>query len=432
MKVSIEEISPTKKKLQIEIPPPHVQEVIESLYQDLQKSIKLKGFRPGKIPRNILRQYYGDYVLEKAASRLIGETYPQVLTKEAIDPVAPPVIDPGNLEPERAFNYSAVVEILPSIELRDYKKFKLTGHKDKVTEDDVTTELERLRQMHAQLRPIEDRDAIQDGDILLIDFQSFLGNKPVREGKVDNYTLEVGSGAMVPGFEQALIGKARGEEHEITVTMPDEHSRKDLAGKAVRFLVTVKEIREKILPELDDEFAKDVGDYEDLKALREGIRKDIEVAKERIGRESLQQQVLDKLIEANPIEVPSYLVDRRTQEIIEDFKRQIQAGSKELDADEERGLREQYSSVAERDVKASLLVEQLAEQEQIEPTQDELTERIEKLATLYNRPAEELKGDSGFTGALRRSIRREQVMHFLIDQADIEWSEDGNKESNKK
>ena len=168
--------------------------------------------------------------------------------------------------------YTAVVELLPEIEVKDYKGLKLKGQKTAVTAGDIKNELERLRTVYSQLKTAEGRATVQEGDVLLLDFQGFFDKKPIRDGKVEDYTLEVGSDAMVPGFEAALVGKTPGVEHEIHVTMPTDHPRKDLAGKNIEFLVTIKEIKEKILPALDDEFAKDVGNYNDLKELKKKIK----------------------------------------------------------------------------------------------------------------------------------------------------------------
>ena len=433
MKVVTEELSPTKKKLDVEIPRPQVRKVVDSLYRDLQKRVKIRGFRPGKTPRNVLERYYGDYVREKATSQLIGETYAKAISRESLDPVAPPIIDTGELRPEKAFSYTAVVEVTPAIEVREYKGLKLQGRKPEVSSGDIGAELKRLREVYSQLRSVQRRRTVRKGDVLLLDFQGFLEKRPIRDGKAENYTLEVGSGAMVPGFEEALIGKKTGVEHELRVTLPVEHQRQDLAGKEVTFVVTVKEIREKVLPALDDEFAKDVGNYGNLDELKKKLQEDLQSAKERLAKEELKRAAIDKVVETNPIDLPSYLVERRTQEMMQDLKFRWQSErKKDLPLPQEQALQRQYQTVAERDVAASLLLEQIARQEAIEVTEEEVQQRLEQFARAYNRPLGDLKRDPAVSAAVRRSIERDKVLDFLIDQAEIRWSRNEKRKTRAK
>jgi trigger factor len=320
VKVNAEELSPNKKRLEVEIPPPQVQEAVDALYRDLNKRVRIKGFRPGKTPREVLERHYGDYVKEQVISNLVKETYPQAISQESIEPIAPPTIDTGALALERPFTYSAVVEVRPRIEVTGYKGLRLKGRKEKVTPKEVTEELERLRMMHSQLEPVGGRDRVQKGDVVLLDFQGFLGQRPIKDGKAENYLLEVGAGTMVPGFEEGLIEKKAGTKEEIRVAFPSDHPRKDLAGKEVTFKVAVKEIRQRILPALDDEFAKDVGQYKDLEELKERIKTDLQKAKEYRLKEELRQHVIEQLLQANPVEISSYLVERRTDELLHDLK----------------------------------------------------------------------------------------------------------------
>jgi trigger factor len=421
VKVNAEELGPTKKKLQVEIPPLQVQEVVESLYRDLQKNAKIKGFRPGRTPRDVLERHYGDYVKEKAISYLINETYPKAISQESIEPIAPPIIDTGDFVPERPFSYSAVVEVSPQIEVQGYKGLRLKGHKGEVSPDEVEEELERIRGLHSQLKQVEDRDRVEMGDFVLLDFQGFLGKRPIREGKAENYLLEVGSSSMVPGIEEGLIGKRAGGEETIKVLFPADHPRKELAGKEVTFRIKVKEIRKKVLPALDDEFARDIGDYKGLEELREKIKIDLQKAKEHRIKEDLRKDVIDQLLQKNPLEVPQYLVQRRSKELLQDLKLRLTAQKRELLPEEERRVHEEYLSMAEREVKASMLLEQIALQEGIEVAEGELEEKTKEMARALGRTSEELKRNASLLAVFRRSLQREKVLDFLVSEAEIEW-----------
>jgi trigger factor len=420
MKVNAEEISPTKKRLQVEVPPPQVKEAVESLYRDLNKRVKVKGFRPGKTPRDVLEKHYGAYIKEQAISHLINKTYPQAVSQEALKPIAPPSIDTGDLTVESPFTYSAVVEVKPEIsEVTGYKGLRLKGKKEKVTAKEVRAELERFRGMYAQLEPVTERDRVQKGDTVLVDLDGFLGTRPIRDGKTENSLVEVGSGSMVPGLEEGLIGKQAGTQEEITVAFPDDHPRKDLAGKEVNFRVTIKEIRQRVLPQLDDEFAKDVGEYRDLDELKEKIKTDLEAAAEHRLKEELRQTAIDQLLQANPVEIPDYLIDQRTTELLQDLKVRMAAQRRGLLPEEEDKTRAEHRKIAEREIRASLLLEEISRQESIEVRPEEVQERLEEMARAYQRPLEELRQNPSLEAAVQRSLQREKVLDFIIAEAHI-------------
>jgi trigger factor len=423
VKVNSQELSPTKKRLEVEIPVPEVQEAVEALYRDLNKRVRIKGFRLGKTPRAVLERHYGDYIKEQVISNLIKETYPKAISQESIEPIAPPTIDTGALTPEGPFTYSAVVEVRPRIEVKGYQGMQLKGKKEGVTPQEVSGELERLRQMHAQLKQVEGRDLVQQGDVVLLDFQGLLGQRPIRDGKAENYLLEIGSGTMVQGFEEALIGKKTGAEEEIRLAFPADHPRKDLVNKEVIFKVTIKEIRQRILPSLDDEFAKDVGAYKDLEELKERIKTDLQKAKEYRLKEELKQAAIDQLLQANPVEISSYLVERRTDELLHDLKLRMAGQQQDLPPEEERKMRGEYEKIAEREVRASFLLEEIGERESIEVTKEELEARLQEMARLYQRPLEELRQNASLVAAVRRGLGREKVLDFIIAKADIKYKD---------
>lgn len=417
LKVSSEELSPTKKRLEVEIPPPRVQEMMEALCRDLNRRVRVKGFRPGRTPKEILERQYGDYIREQVISSLIKETYPLAISQASVEPIAPPIIDTGELRPGEAFTYSAVVEVRPCIVAKGYKGMRLVANREGVTTKEVAAELERLRQMHAQLRQAEGRDRVRAGDIILLDFQGFLGGRPIRDGKGENYLLEIGSGTMVPGFEEGLIGKKIGTEDRIKVVFPSDHPRKELAGKEVTFKVFIKEIRERVLPKLDDEFAKDVGAYKDLGELKARIREQLEKIKDRKATESLREAVIDKLLEANPIEIPSSIVAQRAAELLNDLRLRIGR----LSPEQEREAQAAYERIAERDVKASFLLEAVGKQESIELSEQEVERKLQEMANLYQWQLEQVRQNAPLVAAIRRGLWRDKVLDFIISHADVKY-----------
>jgi trigger factor len=421
VKVNSKELGPTKKRLEVEIPPPQVQEAVDALYRDLNKRVRIKGFRPGRTPRAVLERHYGDYIKEQAISNLIKETYPKAISQESIEPIAPPTIDTGDLTLEGPFTYSAVVEVRPRIEVKGYKGMRLKGKKEEVTPQEISGELERLRMMHSQLKQVEGRDRVQKGDVVLLDFQGLLGQRPIRDGKAENYLLEVGSGTMVAGFEEGLLGKKTGAEEEIAVGFPADHPRKDLADKEVTFKVKIKEIRQRILPALDDEFARDVGAYKDLEELKERIKTDLHKAKEHRLKEELRQAAIDQLLQANPAEIPSYLVERRTDELLHDLKLRMSGQQQDLPSEEEQKMRGEYEKIAEREVRASFVLEEIGKQESIEVTTEEVENRLQEMARVYQRPLEELRQNSSLAAAVRRGLGREKILDFIIAEAEIKY-----------
>jgi trigger factor len=313
------------------------------------------------------------------------------------------------------------VEVRPRIEVKGYTGMRLKGKKEEVTPEEISGELERLRQMHAQLKQVEGRDRVQQGDVVLLDFQGLLNQRPIKDGKAENYLLEVGSGTMVPGFEEALIGKKTSSGEEITVGFPADHPRKDLAGKEVTFKVTIKEIRQRILPALDDEFAKDVGAYKDLEELKERIKTDLQKAKEYRLKEELRQQAIDQLLQANPVEISSYLVEQRTDELLHDLKRRMAGQQQDLPPEEERKMRGEYAKIAEREVRASFLLEEIGQRESIEVTKEDIEARLQEMTRIYQRPLEELRQNASLVAAVSRSLGREKILDFIIAKADIKY-----------
>ena len=251
MKVNIEDISGVKKKVHVEIPEDQVAQEINAIYEDLKKTAKIKGFRPGKVPRQILERYYKDYVKGEALQKLIQETVPKAFEDSNLHPVSTPVIDPQELEIGKPFQYSAIIDTKPDFKMEGYLGLNIEGKREDVKDEEVEERVKSLQNLYANLKAIPEPRPIQNGDFVILDYEATMDGKPLEEGKATDYTVEVGSGRFIQAFEEKLVGVKPEEEKEIEVSFPEDYGYKKWAGKSVTFHVKVKEIKEKILPPLD-------------------------------------------------------------------------------------------------------------------------------------------------------------------------------------
>ena len=296
MRVSVEEIDSIKKKVNVEIPEDQVVREVDSFYGELRKKAKIKGFRPGKVPRNILERHFKDYVRVEVIQKLIQGTYPQALSEAKLNPVSNPLIDPGEIEGGKPFHYTATIEVKPEIKLEGYTGLKIEGRKEGPKDEEVEERLKNLQNLHANLRTVSEPRPIQTGDFVILDYEARMENKPLEEGKATDFTVEVGSGRFIPDFEVKLVGLKPEEDKDIEVYFPEDYGYKKWAGKTLSFHVKIKEIKEKILPPLDDEFAKDLGDYSSFEDLKSKLKGEIEKEKELALQRQLKDQMVDQLL----------------------------------------------------------------------------------------------------------------------------------------
>lgn len=424
MNTNVEEISSIKKKISIEIPEDEVNKEVESFYKDLGKKAKIKGFRPGKVPKDILVRYFKDYVKAEVIQKLIGESYPKALTETNLQPIAPPVIDPGEFDEGKAFQYSAVVEVKPDIKLESYTGLKIEGKKEELKDEEVEQRLKSFQNLHASLKTVSEDRAIQTGDYVILDYEASAGGKPLEGAKSIDFTVEVGSGQFIPAFEEKLIGLKPGEEKEIEVSFPEDYGYQKWAGKTISFHVKIKEIKEKILPVLDDEFAKDLGDYASLEALKTKLRGEIEKEKELVLERQLKDQVMEKLIEATPFDVPEILVEEQAKAMVSDMKLRLAAQGvelKNLGVTEEK-LQGDYKNMAQKQVKSFLILERIASQEGITVTDEEADERLKEMAERMHQKFDVLKRyyeKNGLLPEVKAGILRDKTLDFLLKHADV-------------
>jgi trigger factor len=426
MKASVEEISSIKKKVSIEIPEDQVAKEVESLYKDLGKKAKIKGFRPGKVPRDILERYFKDYIKAEVIQKLIQDTYPQALSEANLQPVSPPVIDPGEFENGKPFQYSAVIEVKPNIKLEGYTGLKIEGKKEGVKDEEVEERLKTLQNLHANLKTISESRPIQTGDYVIVDYEASMEGKPLEGGKAIDFTMEVGGGQFIPALEEKLIGLKPEEEKEIEISFPEDYGYKKWAGKTISFHVKIKEIKEKILPTLDDEFAKDLGDYASFEELKAKLKGEIEKEKALGLERQLKDQVVDQLLEANPFEVPESLVEEQAKAMVSDTRLRLAAQGvdfKNLGVSEEK-LQEDYKSMAQKQVKTFLILDRIAGQEGIAVTDDEADDRLREMSERMHQKFDVVKRyyeKNGLLPEVKDGIIRDKTLNFLLEKASIHY-----------
>jgi trigger factor len=426
MRASAEEISPIKKKISIEIPEDQVGQEVDSFYKELGRTAKIKGFRPGKVPRNILERYFKDYVKTEVVRKLIEESYPKALSETHLEPVSPPVVDPGEFAEGKPFQYSAVIEVKPEITLEGYTGLKIEGKREEVKDEEVEARLKALQNLHSNLKTISEARAIQAGDYVILNYEASLGGKSVEGGKAIDFTVEVGSGQFIPAFEEKLIGLKPEEESEIEVTFPQDYGYQKWAGKTLSFHVKIKEIKEKILPPLDDEFARDLGDYPSLGELKAKLKGEIEKEKELGLERQLRDQVVDQLLEANPFEVPESLVEEQAKALVSDTKLKLAAQGvvlKSLGVSEEK-LQEDYKAMAQKQVRTFLILEKIAGQEGIAATDQEAEDRLKEMSERMHQKFDVVKQyyeKNGLLPEIKAGILRDKALSFLLEKANIHY-----------
>ncbi|MFQ5684230.1 MAG: trigger factor [Candidatus Binatia bacterium] len=408
MKIDIDVVSPVQRKIRVELPADTVNEEFLRAYQGLGQRVKIKGFRPGKIPRPVLQGLYKSEVRRQVLSRLVERSLNEVIKERGLHVVTRPEVEANNLEEGKRFAFSVMVEVKPEIEVRKYLGQDLEKVKLSVEDTQVENALRRLQDSHAQVEPVEDRDVVEEGDYLNLDFVGSIDGKPLPGAKGENYPLEVGGGKALPEFEKTVVGLKKDGEHTISVTYPKDYFNQELAGKVVVFSVTVRAINRKILPPLDDEFAKDHGECATLDELRRKIRTQFENEFSQIQTEQLKEQLLTRLIDANPFEVPPAMVNQQLHYLLE--RQQSRFGSQGSAPSTERvsmeQMRKEMEPQARRQVQAMLLLEKIAGLEKISISDREVEARIQEIA-----------GSAGKKGmTLRETYRRDDAREELRSQ----------------
>jgi len=423
MKAEVERLGECKVALKIEVPVDRITEELNNLYQDLQKKAKLPGFRKGKVPLHVLKTYFARSIKADALDRLIPDAYQEVLRENNLIPCAEAKIEEVKHEENRPLSFRATVEIKPEIRLKRYKGIRTKRVVKIVREEDVGRALERLQHRHAEFITVENR-SVKKGDWVIIDFVGSIEGKPFNNNETKNFSLEIGSKTLIGDFEEQLIGFKRGEEKEIKVKSPEDYHNKELAGKEVLFKVNLKEIKEKKLPELNEEFAKDLK-FNNLEELKKRIKEDLEKYETEHSERLLRNNLMDWLIKKTPFPLPEAMVERELGVMIEDALTRMRYSG--LDPKrmgiEEAKLKEEYRSSAERKVKSTLILEEIAKQENIEINEQEIEKTIEEMALSTNQKKEDLRDffdrERSHLAGLREEIRLKRALELIVKGARI-------------
>ena len=394
MQVTVEDLSTVKKVLHIEVPENDTARELDKAYNSLKKNAKIKGFRPGKVPRTVLERMFKKDVHADVTSRLIQESFIDAVKETDLQIVGTPKIDPPELESKGPYKYDATVEIKPDIDDLDFKGLSLKKTLYKVSDKEIQTQIEMLRKNLAELKKIEKDRAVKDGDFVLIDYKGLQDGKPLAENeKTENFTLKIGDGRIAKDFDEKLVGMKPGESKEIKINFPEDHFNKKLAGLEIDFQVALKEIREEILPEINDALAKKLGSYENLDDLTKAITDNLTQGYEKRTEQELNEQIFLALLEKTDFEVPESMIAYELENIVAEAEKSFSyhnVNMEDLGLTKDK-LEEKYRDTAVKQVKRHLTLDKIIAQENMTLTDEDQESGFKEMAVNFNQPIEEIK-----------------------------------------
>lgn len=398
MKASVEKIEKNRVTLEVEVEPEVMATAMQKAYTKLVKQVNIPGFRKGKVPRKVLENYIGtEPLMEEAVENVVPNAYLDAVAENAIEPIDQPNIEMVQLEDGKPVIFKATVDVKPEVTLGDYKGIEVAKKVDEVTDEDVDRYLKTLQERYAKLVVLEENEAAAADDTAVIDFEGFVDGEAFEGGKGEEHPLVLGAGSFIPGFEEQLIGASAGEEKDVTVTFPEDYQAENLAGKEAVFKVKVKEIKRKEFAPMDDEFAKDVSEFETLEELKSDTRNKLETTAQQQGEAAFRSAVIDLVADNAETEVPEQLVGRRMEQMMDNFSRRLEQQGMNMEQYMEytqsslEDFKKQYRPEAVKSVKSDLVLEAVAHQENVEVTEEDINAEIEKMAKMYNQDVESLK-----------------------------------------
>ncbi len=400
---------------------------LDKAFKKVVKDIQIPGFRKGRIPRTIFEKRFGvESLYQDALDIALPDAYVKAIDEAGIEPVDRPEIDVEEIEKGKNVVLTAKVTVKPEVKLGDYKGLEVEKEDITVTDEEVENELTSMQERHAEL-VVKEEGQVEEGDTVVMDFEGFLDGEAFEGGKGENYSLEIGSGQFIPGFEEQLVGKNGGEETEIQVTFPEEYHEESLAGKEATFKVKIHDIKFKELPELDDEFAKDADDeVETLDELKEKIKTRLEKQRQEEADHNLRQTLIEKASENAEIDIPEAMVENELDRMLQEFEQNLQMQGinlemyTQLTGQDENALKEQMKEDAKKRVQTSLTLEAIAEVENLEVTDEDIEKEFEKMAEMYNLEVDQVKQMLGANqDALKGDLKVRKAIDFLVDNAKI-------------
>jgi len=420
----IENVNPVKKRISFDVPWEAVKSELDDAYHRVGKTAKLKGFRSGKIPRNILEKYYSKAVETETVSNLINRHYWDAIRKNKIPVVSQPVIEHRTIESEKSFTFTATVEVEPDIDPVGYTGLDLEKPIPVVTDAEVDASLEQMRQMFAVLENVEEERGIQTGDFVTINFEGSVEGKKLPELKAENFLLGIGTKTFIPGFEEQLLGLNKGGTKDIVVRFPDDYHISHLRGKDAEFSVEIKDLRVKKVPEIDDDFLNNFDKYQSIQDLRNAVKQRIEEEKKKRFQVAFEKSVSNKLLEKNVFEAPEVFVERQIAYMLDDAKNRMVSEGMDVKKAEEllTGLHDQFRDEAIKIVKTSILLDRIARKESITAHDEEVENRIKEFAMQQSQDYETLRKSmekDGLIENVRSEIVNLKTYEFIEAHANL-------------
>nr|WP_304217650.1 trigger factor [Fredinandcohnia onubensis] len=424
MSAKFEKLEGNQGVLTVEVDAETFNQGLDEAFKKVVKQVNVPGFRKGKMPRGMFEKRFGvESLYQDALDILLPDAYENAIKETGIEPVDRPEVDVEQIEKGKNLIFTAKVTVKPEVKLGDYKGLEVEKLEDTVTDEEVDAEIKQLQERNAEL-VVKEEGTVENGDTVVIDFEGFVDGEAFEGGKAENYSLEIGSGSFIPGFEEQLVGIATGEEKEVEVNFPEEYHAENLAGKPATFKVKVHEIKAKELPELDDEFAKDVDDeVETLDELKAKTRTRLEETKKRDAENSLKDTLIEKASENAEIDIPEAMVNTELDRMLREFEQRLQMQGMNLDlyfqfsGQDENALREQMKEDAGKRVRVNLTLEAIAKAENIEVSEEEISAELENMATMYGVSADEIKSMLGGLDGITEDLKIRKAIDFLVENS---------------
>ena len=425
MSTKVERLEHNMVKLTVEVPAEKFIKAINAVYNRNKKKITVPGFRKGHAPMHMLEKIYGAGIFfEEAANDLINETYGEEAESTGLEFVSRPVFDIDQIEKGKDFIYTAEIAVRPEVELGEYRGIEVKKQETLVSDDEVNEEIRREQEKNSRLVEVSGRP-VQDGDTVVLDYSGAVDGEKFEGGTAENHTLVIGSGSFIPGFEEQLIGMNSEETKDITVTFPEEYHAPELAGKEAVFTCTIHKIEEKELPELDDEFAQDVSEYDTFDEYKKSVMDMLTVRKQQAAKTALENEAVDKLIESSKMDIPEAMIDAQVTNMYQDYARQLQSQGIPIDTylqymgSSEEKLKEEMRPQALKQIQTRLVLEEVAKDAHLEANDLRIEEEIEKIAERYQMEADKLRESMGDyeREQLGKDIAVQEAIDLIVDTA---------------
>lgn len=424
MSAKWEKLEGNQGKLTVEVDAEIFNKALDQAFKKVQKQLNVPGFRKGRVPRQIFEQRFGvESLYQDALDIVLPDAYSNAIDETGIEPVAQPEIDIEQIGKGQSLIFTADITVKPEVKLGEYKGLEVPKVNTEVTDEDVEAELKELQKRHAEL-VVKENEPAEQGDTVVIDFEGFVDGEAFEGGKAENHSLELGSDSFIPGFEEQLVGVKAGDEKEVQVTFPEEYHAEELAGKQAVFKVKVHEVKQLVLPELDDDFAVDVDDeVETLDALKEKIKNRLKDEREHAAKHEVENAVLEKAAENAEIDIPEVMIDNEVDRMVKEFDQRLQQQGLNLElysqfsGQDIDSLKETMREDAEKRVRVNLTLEAIVKAENIDVTEEEVEKELQNMAEMYNMPVEQIQQILGSTAGIKEELKFNKAVQLLVDNS---------------